>query len=94
MELMKSLLFYPLRVLGGLFVFTGKVLGFFFVFGFLLIAVFKLAGELDVAWWIVAACGVVGTLSLALTELYVQLLLKLRSTGQDQLVTQYGQRKN
>jgi hypothetical protein len=94
MDLMKSLLFYPLRVLGGLFVFTGKILGGFFVFGFLLIAVFKLAGELDVAWWIVAACGVVGTLSLALAELYVQLLLKLRSTGQDQLVSQCGQRKN
>ena len=85
--LVKSLLFYPMRVLGGLFIFVGKILGSFFALGFVVIGVLKLAGELDVAWWIVAACGVAGTLSFALTELYLQLLLKLQSTGRDRAHT-------
>ena len=48
MRLMKSLLYYPMRVLVGLFILIGEILGGFLDFGLVLIGVLKLAGELDV----------------------------------------------
>jgi len=86
MRVLKSLIFYPLLWLRGLFVLIGKVLGGFFLLGFLLVGGLKLAGELVVSGWIVAFYGVAGLLVFTLSEFYDQLLLWLNPTRRELLL--------
>ncbi len=83
MRLLKSLLFYPLLWLRGLVLLAGKVMSGFFMLGFLLVGGFKLAGELEVSWWVVTFYGVAGVVVFTLGELYDQLLLRLNPTDYD-----------
>jgi len=83
MRLLKTVLFYALLWLRGVVLLVGKVLSGGCLLGFLLVGGFKLAGELDVRWWIVAFYGVAGLAVFTLVEFYDQLLLRLNPTGCD-----------
>ena len=76
MQLLGSLLHYPMRWFGGLVVLAGRLLGGFLIVGFLLVGGFNLAGELDVDWVNVVSCGVAGIAIRGLMEFYIQVLLK------------------
>ena len=77
MRLLKSLFFYPLRLIGGWVVMIGHLLAVFFLFGACLIGVLQLVGELVVSGWIITACVAAGVVFRALTELYQQTLIRL-----------------
>ena len=77
MYLFRSLLFYPLRLIGGWVVLFGHLVAAFFLFGGCLIGVLRLVGELAVSGWIIAACVAVGVTFRALTELYIRSLIWL-----------------
>ena len=78
MRVLKSLFFYPLRLIGGWVVFMGHLLAIFFLFGACLIGALRLVGELTVSGWIIAACATAGVGFRVLTEHYIRSLMRLK----------------
>ncbi|RLA52459.1 MAG: hypothetical protein DRR42_07515 [Gammaproteobacteria bacterium] len=75
MRLIKLLVFYPMRPIGGWVILAGNLLAAFFLFGAFLVIALQLAGELEIDGWIIGFCVVAGLGFRAFNELYTRILI-------------------
>jgi hypothetical protein len=86
MNILKSIIFYPMMWLRGIFLLVGKVLQGFFLLGALLI-LFAGRGQ-DYFWPMLLMCSGFSFFFFLLTQFYDQILLKLNPTGNDLFLIQ------
>ncbi len=82
--MLKSLSYYPVTLVGGVFLLIARVLGRFCLFGFLVTGILWLAGELEVSRWIVASLGGAGIGSLLFADLFTRFLVGLKLVNGNQ----------
>lgn len=86
MKVLKSLIFYPMMWLRGIFLLAGKVLQVIFLLGAILI-LFAGQGH-DYFWTMLLTFSGFSFFFFLLTHFYDQILLKLNPTGNDLLLMQ------